>query len=1318
MRTYTWLFVCFLLFPLVLSAGVKPFFEKVSGVSGNVYCVYQDINGYIWIGSKSGVAKYDGLHFIYHNKQDSILTLTDNYVQSIVEDTKGRLWLGTRNGLNIINKDRLGVKHIFADRDGYSMSHAEVREVIQEDEAHYWIATYGGGLNFYNEYNEEFKYYYHDKEDEKSVPGNNVNDLFKDSQGKLWVGCEVGGLALFDNEKKEFNRFTIGGREEPYTVSAIEESADGTIWVGTWKKGLYKVNLLTLQLELVYKMPSDNNPKNTIRRLLFDQSGELLLGTLGGLGVYDTLSKEVEFYTYDSKNDLGIKGNAIWALYRDREQILWVGLLTKGVCKWDANAHRFPLLKTESVEYAPSEDAINSLMLDQDSLLWISTREGGVSILDWLNGRYLDNRQFRKLNGQSVTCIVEDYLGNKWFAADYGVYKWDVDLQRLVEFSRQIFSLSNEEIGGIYSCAIGKDSALYIGGWGTGMIRIRKELLSNVAITGNDLEHLTKKNSVLESNVLWQVLSDNKGNVWMNTKRGVYVYNEEKEALSRLPGSLLSLRLSKNVEGTIYGLDPEGQVYELIKRKAPRLIKDFSSQGIRIEKAFIDNQLRMWISSSRGLIVLDNEYKERLIFKESSGLASGSQFTNYALLGSGKVALGTKMGLVIVNEEVVTNTTISPRVKLRDITLFGKSLGLSQNETCKFELPYDQNGLDFFFSPMTSSKPINETIFYKLTTEKRWHSVSKNVAHGSYPHLQPGGYSLEVKTMNADGYESEVYKLTEFVINDPFWLSWWAYICYSLILLVVFRLFYSYSLISVKKKGKMELEAYKVNEKERQVEQRLNFFTQLSHEIKTPLTLILGPVDAMLDAPHNISVEMLKTVKKNADHLDKLVEELLMFRKIERGLSTLNLNVFNLIDLVNSVYGSFQALANLQQINFQFTHKITFLYINADREKIRKVLYNLLSNAFKFTPERGRIKVILDVIEAPNVGCDGEIQIRIIDTGSGVSVEMLDVLFDPYVSDDTNNLNTTGTGLGLAFVKRVIELHNGDVTAHNHSNGAEFVVILPFDKGIKEECEQDGFENQLDGIQINDTSKSNILLVEDNIEIQTFIKSLLKPLYEVYAVNNGVEALELISRLNPDLILSDVMMPVMGGIELCGRVKSNLASSHIPVVLLTAKGSEEDIIIGLERKADDYISKPFNSKQLLLKIRNLIVAQQVLKQQFQLNERAVADTSMYEGADQKLLDQLLVIIDNNIDNDQLNVVFIGNEIGIHRTTLSKKIKALTGFSPIEFIKHIRLKKGHNLLVSGKYTVAEVAYAVGYSNPRYFSTSFKEKFGITPSEIIG
>lgn len=628
--------------------------------------------------------------------------------------------------------------------------------------------------------------------------------------------------------------------------------------------------------------------------------------------------------------------------------------------------------------------------------------------------------------------------------------------------------------------------------------------------------------------------------------------------------------------------------------------------------------------------------------------------------------------------------------------------------------------------------------------DEDWIQTTSSKRFATYTNLAPGLYTLKVRASNNDSIWDNTPSQLKIRVVPPFWRTDVAYGFYVLLGLGLLWLFWRYTFIRTTKKHQLELEHIEKEKSEEMQRLKLEFFTNISHEFRTPLTLLKGPLEYLLDKgdklKQTVVQEQYAVMQKNTDHLLRLVNQLLDFRKINQGKMHLVVRNTNIVDFIKEVAEPFQFMAHRGQIDFEIVSSRKKLITYFDHDALEKIMNNLLSNAFKFTPENGGVIVELSKEKIKELDF---VVINVKDSGAGIPKEKIDAIFKRFYAEGNSvNVNPDGIGIGLSFTKSLVELHQGSIDfISTQGKGTEFIIKLPIQKKaykdisgitIKEISESDylvrSTESESFAIGINDEivdgsltdsrSKLPVLLViDDNNDIRTFIKQSLGDDFTIYEAENGKQGFQIASTIIPNVILSDVLMPIMDGLEFCRLIKSQKETSHIPVLLLTAKSSEESQMEGLKLGADDYLTKPFNMEVLKLKLANIISQRSEMRKRFNRNIAVKPSEITVTSTDEKFLDQSMKIVEKHMMNTDFNVEMLVKEMGLSRSNLYLKLKELTGLSSSEFIRNIRLKRAVQLFESSDLSVKEIMYMTGFNTASYFSKCFKKQFGIIPSEYV-
>jgi signal transduction histidine kinase/DNA-binding response OmpR family regulator len=759
-----------------------------------------------------------------------------------------------------------------------------------------------------------------------------------------------------------------------------------------------------------------------------------------------------------------------------------------------------------------------------------------------------------------------------------------------------------------------------------------------------------------------------------------------------------------------------------------------------------DSKNNLWLSSNYGIIKYNPSNKSLIVYNQKDGLVSNEFNDNACLrLDSNKFYFGGPLGVSFFDSDRIAVNSYSPQVILTDFSIKNESVNVNDDQdifensigyTKSVTLSYDKANISINFAIPNFINSTNNSYSYRLVgLENNWITTKKNEA--VYTIQTPGTYVFEVKGANNDGVWNKLPTTLEIIVKPAPWRSYWAFTLYFMIIGVA--LYWLARIIKSKEilKRELEFEHLEAEINKENTAAKLQFFTNISHEFRTPLTLILGPLQQIL-SNYNGSNEMYKklmVIESSSNHLLSLINRLMDFRKFENKQFVLESAQGNIVKFLNEIFLSFTEFAKVGNYTYTFYSNNEDIQVYFDRYKLERVFYNLISNAFRYTPNGGIISIKI-------LKNEKSVVIEIGDSGIGIPDEYIDKIFDlffevPNQKNVENNFNK-GTGIGLSIVKNIVELHKGTITVENKSpNGAVFAVKLLLGNdhlseneilkdfkisddlsfytsqlnGTESKVEEEGFD-----IETNN-EKPTILVVEDHKVLRNFIKNLLKPDYNVLVAENGLKGLKKALKYVPDLVVSDVIMPEMVGTELCAKIKENIKTSHIPVILLTARTSFVYKIEGLESGADDYISKPFNLVEFKLRIENLLNSTQRLKEKFSSQDIFSASEITSSTLDEQLFKKALKVVEDNISNEQLDVQLFCSEIGVSRTMLFTKVKAWTNCTPNEFIQEIRMKRAAQLLEQTNLNISQISYKVGFNNPKYFSKCFQKRFGETPSQYM-
>lgn len=1338
--------------------------EVRNGLSHNqINHIFKDSRGFMWFSTASGLNRYDGYKFkvFFHNPNDDY-SLPDNLVMNVQEDISGRLWIHTANGYAVYNTGKekfeksqvllyeMGITYpvdfIFIDKDknvwsytnssGFHMYQQDMGKLlffpqngeagqlsegiitdIKESDSNYIFVFQSGLIQYMDK--KVFQVIYSDNYILNQQKANiRKYQLFVDSDNDLWIYSDNPlGTWFYDSRREEWKCAGSKKSDFPYLLSSdmiqdIIQDPAGLIWMATDHGGIDIIDKKTDKLINLRNQPYDERSiaHNSINCIYADKEDMIWIGTYkNGLSYFsESIYKfGIDHLHYFNKID-NFKPD-VNSIIKDKDDNIWIGSNGSGLVHLNTKAGLHHLYSHDSSDnFSLTSDVIVSLCVAKNGKIWIGTYMSGMDCFDgkkFVHYRHDPNNP-NSLANDNVWSIVEDSSGMIWIGTlGSGLQKYNPENGQFTTFNnRTKKQLSSEFISSIY---LGKNNRLILGtAIGITIFNIETEQFEIILANRKGDQSFTNLN-------VNQVYEDSRGLIWIGTRNGLNIWDPEQDMITQL---YQSDGLADNVVSGI------------------------------IE----DNQHNMWITTSNGVSnvmiqphTITGDYVYSFVnYREEDGLQS-HEFNLRSIFKSpdGEILLGGTRGFNFFNPENIRYNTSQPKVVFTGLTLFNEEVVVGEeyqgnrilsselNRVKEVTFKYRQNVFSVDFSAMNDVLPEKTTYAYMLEGfNTDWLITDPGVHSVTYTNLTPGNYTLSVKAANSDGFWSDESTVLHIHIKPPFWLSPLAYIFYALLLISIL-LFARYTIIrNEQQKFKMkqiELEAQRKHEID---DMKLRFFTNVSHDLRTPLTLILSPLENLMKLVTDGHQKLqLSLIHKNAIHLLNMVNQLLDFRKSDVNEHALNLSYGNVIVFLKKSCHQLTEYAEKKNIRLTFFSSLNELSMVFDEDKMGKIMMNLLSNAIKFTEKNGAVDVIVKLLPKSSDSDTEQLEIRVIDTGIGIKDEEKTRIFERFYQGKIKNEGFPGSGIGLHIVKEFVALCKGSVQVYdNVPKGSLFVLHFPVDRLKYIVSQPDTTENELTGdggesesiVEKEETLQRNetrLLLVDDNDDFRYFMRDMLKNDFLLLDASNGKEAWEKILAFFPDIIISDVMMPEMDGYELCEKVKNDLRTSHIPLILLTAHTAQEQELHGLETGADDYITKPFNFDILLLRIHNMLelrsYRQERFKKQMNIQPAEITITPL----DEKLIQNAIKLVEEYISDSEFSVERLSKELGISRVHLYKKMISITGKSPIEFIRIIRLKRAAQLLRESQLQISEIAYQVGFNNPKSFSKYFKEEFDILPSQ---
>lgn len=1319
------------------------------GLSQNsIFAVTQDSRGFMWYGSRFGLNRYDGNHFrLYKSSAADTTSISDDYITALYCDVKGILWAGTANGLNRFNPKSGSFKRIYLKKPGSTQMINGIKAIYRDRQQQLWIGTTNGLFLLTNATENTFTW-----AGKLGMPahfaGNEVLSIFHDSRGYLWIGTNKALLRCrFNGSIRETEIFKHSA--DPASISYngvtdIAEDEQNNLWFATENGGLNLFNRSGKTFSRFLNEPKNSNSlvHNAIRKMVKKSNGELWIGTQEGLSILNPITKIFKTVQHRKAQTKSLNQNSIYSIYEDLNGSMWIGTYYGGVNVSYASATNFKTRKYNDKLGGISHNVVSSIIAADGDNLWIGTEGGGLNYMEWDTGQFrhyfFNPNDPQSLGSDLVKMLYKDKTGIIWIGTHGGgLNALDPASGKFQRFftGQDSLNTTRSEIVAILEAG---DGTFWVGSQ-TGLNIFNKKGI--ILSPNNTFKPLLK----LQDKNIKVLFRDSRSNIWIAETTGLYCYSETSRTLQRfnLPKGSNSASTNANYinciiedsKGNLWvGLYYEGlAMYDTRSNSFTRFYT--TKNGLpnnNVLGIVEDTRHQLWISTSNGLSKFNPAEHSFQTFTTSDGLA-GDEFNYNSFFRNrhGEIFFGCYNGLThFFPDEIQKNNYKAPLVFTR-LKLFNVPVKINAGDdllhedisfTRKLVFRHDQNIFSIEFALLNYIKSNKNRYAYKLQgVNEQW--IETNIPSATYTNLPAGNYTLLVKGANNDGVWSKPASM-EIHILPPFWKTWWAFCIYAIIvaalIFFVTRFFYLRELLI----------------KDEELHQnKLNFFTNVSHEIRTHLTLIMAPIEKLMDASlHTPQVKkQLVSVKNNADRLLRLVSELMDFRKAETNHLKLNIGQHNLIDFMQDIYAAFEALSNKRKISFSFVHEAAPINLYFDREQLEKVFFNLISNAFKFTSAGGSITVTIQALP-------DKVTINIADTGRGIAEEHLDKLFTNFFQIDDHNIQNTGYGIGLALSKNILELHKGQIEVYSiparggQSGYTSFMVSLLWGnrhfknvtflqeghtEATTEIIPRDTQQEAPDGYLPSETNQHAklpaVLIVEDNAELQQLIRESLELHYRILVAKNGKQGWTMATEEIPDIIISDVMMPGMDGFTLCSHLKADERTSHVPIILLTAKSTETDRISGLSGGADVYLTKPFSPKVLQLHVRNLLQGREIMRQKFQRQLILEPREVEIQALDEQFLNKVILAIETHMEEADFGVDMLAEKIGMSQSVLYKKLKALTNMSVNDFSKSIRLKRAAQLLKQKQYTVYEIGYMVGFTDRKYFSREFKKQFGQTPSD---
>lgn len=1289
--------------------------DNSKGLSNNsVNAILQDRLGFMWFGTKDGLDRYDGASFLSFTKEDG--TLGNNYITALYEDKNGEIWIGTDIGLYVYSPLTESIRRFYQKSDQNTTIDNAINSITGDKAGNVWISVQAQGIFCYRFSEQRLLHKQNDGSGKIVFRG--LERICFDSENVCWIDLHDGNLYSSTDGLNTLTPFSFRDGQNTHRWGYSSKMIAGPyncLYIGT-VDGLVEVNLSTKTVrDLLQKDVSGDNI--FVREITFCSDNELWVGTESGVYVND-LSTHEWFHIQSRIGDpYAISDNAVYAICRDREGGVWVGSYFGGV-------NYYPRQYTYFDKYYPRTDSdemgrrVREFCAGTDGTIWFGTEDKGLFNFDPKTKRIEAFKSADIYHNVHGLCLDGNYLWVGNFSG--GVHRIDLRTRAVKNYGGyDIFSICRTETGEVYLGTI------------DGLMRYNAEA------------DVFERMPYLSGVFIYHVKEDWQGDLWISTcVDGLYKWCVRTGEWTHYmfdaanPKSLPSNRILSVYE------DSHRQIWVMTQgggfcRFEPSdntFVRYDSSMGLpsnvmyRMEE---DRKGKFWITTNKGLVHFDPKTNDFKVYTTGNGLLS-DQFNYQSGFQdeNGQIYFGSINGFVTFNPDYFVSNDIFPPVVITDFMLFNKKVvvgaehsPLKQSITLSdyVELNARQNSFSFRVAALSYQASDMNTLMYKLEGyDSEWYVAGRSPI--TYSNLPYGTYTLMVKGANSDGVWNPNPKTLQIRILPPFYLSVWAYIVYALLLVGLLMGMIVYWRRRTASRQRHEMEKFE-QEKEREVYiSKIDFFTNVAHEIRTPLTLIKTPLESILndrELPESVKTE-LELMDQNAERLLNLTNQLLDFRKTENKGFKLHPVECDLNSLLSSVYERFTVMAKQKGVRFSLELPQEPVSVSVDKEAMTKIISNLLTNALKYTDTYATLRLLTDerkenfMIETEN---DGQI----------VPLAMRENIFRPFVQYRDGKVVTPGTGIGLALARSLAELHHGALAMDQKEDCNRFILTIPIvhmSEPLPAE-KTDEVKEQKPKAVISESMEQeegrkerySILIVEDNKDMLSFVTRQLSTLYNVLTAGNGLKALEVLEQNEVDLVISDVMMPEMDGMELCRRLKSDLDYSHIPVILLTAKTALESKIEGLELGADAYIEKPFSVEYLRVNVANLLSNRERLRRRFIESPFVKADTMALTKADEQFIRKLNEYVSKHLDQPDLVIDDIADAMNMGRSNFYRKLKGVLDMSPNEYLRLERLKRAAQLLKEGEYGIVEISYMVGFSSPSYFSNCFKKQFGVLPKDFV-
>ncbi len=1276
--------------------------------SSLINCIYQDKDGIIWIGTEDGLNRYDGAKFtIYKHDKGDPHSLRHNYVRCLFEDSHGRCFVSTLGGLQSYDAATDCFTDIPLITSKGEMVWSNVGAIMERRNGSVLIGTSGKGLFKITETEQGIIALQQDE-----MPANSIiSMLHEDRGGNFWLITDTDGLYRIDKDHKK-HKYMTEVEAEGIALINLYEDEQGIIYIGTLGRGIYHYDT---RRDTCEPIPYPANPQLPVKALYQVSPNEIYIGTDGyGMKVYD-IAKQQIIEPQLTINTFDLDKSKVHSILKDRAGNLWLGFFQKGVLLVPATSDNFHYIGYKSVQRdIIGSNCVMSLYKGHDNQLWVGTDNNGLYRVDESLSSATHFATGRGANDapSTILSIFEDSHHNIWLGSYMqGIAKLDPKTGAC----RYIKAPINLRV---YAFAEDRQNRLWIATMGKGLYYMDLD-------TEQIFHYQDEKSASYEySDWITSLHYSPSNRIYMGTYNGINCLDLNTMQLTTMKGTKslfyndVIYALYEDADGILWAGSSDG--LKSFNPHTDETVEYATTDGLPsnvVCAITTDRTGNLWLSTNYGLSRFSPQEKSFVCYYANDGL-QGNEFSKNAIAtdDDGNILFGGINGITYFHPADIRETTPSSTVHITGFYLHNQNVkkGILSGgkpviecavmDADTFRLCHKDNSFSIEFSSMEFANPERITYTYCLN-RGQWITLQPGVKRVTFSDLLPGTYHFRVKGKDYNTFTEE--RAVTIIIAPAWYASWWA----KLIYIVLAGILVYLAVMQIRHRYRVRQELQEHVHAEQLNEAKLQFFINVSHEIRTPLTLITSPLQKLMSRDKDAERQQeYHTMYRNTQRLLMLMNQLMDIRKIDKGQMVLKFQEVEMVSFIRDVSDSFAFQASSKHIRLSFVPDVPELYALIDSKHFDTVLINVLSNAFKFTGEGGEINIYLHPLPEENI-----FEIVVEDNGTGIDEKEIDRIFDRFYQASNNIDNAgVGTGIGLHLTRSLVNLHHGTIRAANNTDkpGCHFTITLPM---VKKQPQQE----EVAANKKHKKTRFRILVVEDDDEIRKYICHELSEKFHTSECHNGKEAWEQVLTQTPDLLISDVMMPEMDGFTLCRKIRQNININHLPIILLTAKTTEEDNLQGLELGADAYITKPFSIDILCKTVESLLKRHELMRHSFSGEQEQTDKMKKLEvkSPDEELMDRIMKVINRRLDDKGLTVNALAEEVGISRVHLNRKLHEMTSQSPSDFVRNIRLQQAAALLAEKRYNINEVAQHTGFSGVSYFSNAFKERYGLSPSEYM-